>query len=110
MINGNKMYANKKDKIAIVTGSSTGIGFETALHLARNGFYTYATMRNLQKASQIKEISKNDHLPLDVIQIDVTENISITKAIDKVIAERGRINVLVHTAIYGLIGSLQNMS
>ena len=36
-----------QEKVAVVTGSSTGIGYETALTLARNGFYTYATMRNL---------------------------------------------------------------
>jgi NAD(P)-dependent dehydrogenase (short-subunit alcohol dehydrogenase family) len=35
--------------VAVVTGSSTGIGFETALLLARSGFDTYATMRNLKK-------------------------------------------------------------
>jgi NAD(P)-dependent dehydrogenase (short-subunit alcohol dehydrogenase family) len=35
-------------RVAVVTGSSSGIGFETALALARNGFYTYATMRNLK--------------------------------------------------------------
>jgi short-subunit dehydrogenase len=104
------MYANKNDKVAIVTGSSTGIGFESALHLARNGFYTHATMRNLQKVSQIKKISKNDHLPLDVIQLDVTDNISITKAVDKVIAERGRIDVLVNNTGYSLIGSIEDMS
>jgi NAD(P)-dependent dehydrogenase (short-subunit alcohol dehydrogenase family) len=104
------MSANKNDKVAIVTGSATGIGFETALHLARNGFYTYATMRNLQKASQIDKISKTEHLPLDVIQLDVTDNISITKAIDKVIAERGRIDVLINNAGYGLIGSIEDMS
>jgi NAD(P)-dependent dehydrogenase (short-subunit alcohol dehydrogenase family) len=36
-------------KVAVVTGSSTGIGFETSLTLARNGFYTYATMRKLEE-------------------------------------------------------------
>jgi NAD(P)-dependent dehydrogenase (short-subunit alcohol dehydrogenase family) len=40
--------------VAIVTGSSSGIGFETSLTLARNGFYTYATMRNVRKSVSIK--------------------------------------------------------
>jgi NAD(P)-dependent dehydrogenase (short-subunit alcohol dehydrogenase family) len=53
----NKMSANK---VAIVTGSATGIGYEIAVHLARNGFRTYATMRNLQKAKEIKEIAQTE--------------------------------------------------
>jgi NAD(P)-dependent dehydrogenase (short-subunit alcohol dehydrogenase family) len=104
------MSANKNNKVAIITGSATGIGLETAIPLARNGFHTYATMRNLQKARQINKIAKIEHLPLDVIQLDVTDNTSITKAIDTVIAERGRIDVLVNNAGYGLIGSIEDMS
>jgi NAD(P)-dependent dehydrogenase (short-subunit alcohol dehydrogenase family) len=50
------MIDSNANRIAIVTGSSTGIGFQTALTLARNGFYTYATMRNLKKSKNIKEI------------------------------------------------------
>ena len=44
---------NKKKKVAVVTGSSSGIGFETFLLLARNGFYTYASMRNIEKSTSI---------------------------------------------------------
>jgi NAD(P)-dependent dehydrogenase (short-subunit alcohol dehydrogenase family) len=98
------------NKVAIVTGSATGIGYETALHLARNGFSTYATMRNLQKAKEIKETADAESLPLDVIQLDVTDDVSITKAIDMVISESGRIDALVNNAGYGLIGSIEDMS
>jgi NAD(P)-dependent dehydrogenase (short-subunit alcohol dehydrogenase family) len=42
-----------KTKVAIVTGSSSGIGFETSLLLARNGFFTYATMRNPDKSKEL---------------------------------------------------------
>ena len=47
-----------KTKVAIVSGSSSGIGFETSLLLARNGFLTYATMRNLDKSDRINELTK----------------------------------------------------
>jgi NAD(P)-dependent dehydrogenase (short-subunit alcohol dehydrogenase family) len=87
MKNNNNMSINK---VAIVTGSASGIGHEIATHLARNGFRTYASMRNLQKANGITEMAKNENLPLTPIQLDVTDNISITKAIDTVINESGK--------------------
>jgi NAD(P)-dependent dehydrogenase (short-subunit alcohol dehydrogenase family) len=59
------------EKVAVVTGSSTGIGFETSLALARNGYYTFATMRKLEdgegSSKHITDIAKNENLPLQVI-------------------------------------------
>ena len=60
------MESSTNQKVAIVTGSSTGIGYETSLALARNGFLTYATMRNLNKAENIKSIATKESLPLHV--------------------------------------------
>ena len=54
----NKNTSANKDKVTIVTGSATGIGYETAIHLAKNGFYTYATMRNLQKLTKLLKLQK----------------------------------------------------
>ena len=59
------------EKVAIVTGSSSGIGYETSLSLAREGYFTYATMRDLKKADKIKKIAENENLPLKVIELDV---------------------------------------
>ena len=56
------------EKVALVIGSSSGIGFETALHLARNGFHTYASMRNLEKSKGITEIANTEKVPLQVVQ------------------------------------------
>ena len=50
-------------KVALVTGSSSGIGFETSLILARNGFHTYASMRNLEKSKRIMEIASHEKIP-----------------------------------------------
>jgi NADP-dependent 3-hydroxy acid dehydrogenase YdfG len=52
----------QQEKIAVVTGTSTGIGYETSLGLARNGFITYATMRNLDKAENIKSVATKEKL------------------------------------------------
>ena len=61
------MESSTSQKVAIVTGSSTGIGYETSLALARDGFLTYATMRNLNKAENIKSVAAKENLPIQMI-------------------------------------------
>jgi NAD(P)-dependent dehydrogenase (short-subunit alcohol dehydrogenase family) len=97
-------------KVAIVTGSSTGNGFETSLLLAKNGFYTYATMRNLDKSTRIKEIAKKDSLPLEVLQLDVTDDKSVTDAINVISNRQRRIDVLVNNAGYEHHGAVEELS
>lgn len=97
-------------KVAVVTGSSSGIGFQTALLLARNGFSTYASMRDTQKSARITEIANNERLPLQVVQIDVNNDFMVKNAIDKIIDEGKRIDVLVNNAGYGLFGALEDLS
>jgi len=98
------------EKVAIVTGSSSGIGFETALDLAREGYYTYATMRDTKKGNQIKEIAKKENLKLEVIELDVDKDETVQAAINKIMKEKNRIDVLVNNAGYGLFGCLEDLS
>ena len=57
-------------KVAVVTGSSSGIGFETSLLLAKNHFKTYATMRNLNKSHVFDTVLKEE-IPLSVVQLTI---------------------------------------
>ena len=108
----NKANGESTHRIAVVTGSSTGIGFETALTLARNGFYTYATMRNLKKSITIKEIANKEALPLKVVQLDVdSDDLSVENTIqEKIISKKQRIDILVNNAGYGLVGPIEDIS
>ena len=99
-----------KKKVAIVTGSSSGIGYETALLLARNGFDTFATMRNMNKSKEITEVSKRENLPLRVLQLDVTDDRSVADAINNILNEKKSIDVVVNNAGYGLMGSVEDSS
>ncbi|MFL6392914.1 MAG: SDR family oxidoreductase [Nitrososphaeraceae archaeon] len=102
--------SSANDRIAIVTGSSSGIGYEISLTLARNGLLTYATMRNLNKAENIKSVATKENLPVRVKQLDVTDDTSVKNAIQAISSETGRIDVLVNNAGYGLNGALEDLA
>ncbi|MDQ3839674.1 MAG: SDR family oxidoreductase [Thermoproteota archaeon] len=99
-------------RVAVVTGSSSGIGLETSLTLARNGFYTYATMHKVEeeKSKPITDAAKNENLKLQLIELDVDNDKSVTNAIDTIVDERKRVDVLVNNAGYGLGGPLEETS
>jgi NAD(P)-dependent dehydrogenase (short-subunit alcohol dehydrogenase family) len=100
---------NKKP-VAVVTGSSSGIGYETSLLLARKGFFTYATMRSPDKSNNIINLKQNERLPLEVLKLDVTDDKSVKEAIQKIVNEQGTIDVLVNNAGYALVGPLEELS
>jgi NAD(P)-dependent dehydrogenase (short-subunit alcohol dehydrogenase family) len=101
---------NNKKAVAVVTGSSSGIGYETSLLLAKNGFFTYATMRSPDKSNKIINLKQNEKLPLEVLRLDVTDDKSVKEAIKKIVNERGTIDVLVNNAGYALVGPLEELS
>jgi len=98
------------EKVALVTGSSSGIGFETSISLARKGYFTYATMRDLKKADTIKKIVENENLPLKVIELDVDNEDSVENAVKTIIDEKQRIDVLVNNAGWGIWGTAEDVS
>src|SRR5690348_17146013 len=106
----NAVDRNKKVAVAVVTGSSSGIGFETSLLLAKNGFFTYATMRNLDKSNKIIDFKLKEKLPLEVLELDVTDDKSVKEAIEMIANEQGKVNVLVNNAGYALVGPLEELS
>ena len=98
------------DKVALVTGSSSGIGFETSSALARNGFHTFATMRDLGKDEKIKQIIEKEDLSIEILELDVDSEESVNRAIKTVSEKKGRIDVLVNNAGYGMWGTVEDVS
>lgn len=87
-------------EIAVVTGTSTGIGLATCLHLARNGYRVFAGMRNLSKAEGLRAAAREGNLPIEVIQLDVTDVTSLANAF-ALVRSHGPIDVLVNNAGIG---------
>ena len=98
------------EKIALVTGSSSGIGLETVLSLARDGYHTFASMRNLEKAGELEHAAKKENLPVEIIELDVDKEESIISAIKKVVIKNGRLDVLVNNAGYGQFGCTEDLT
>jgi NAD(P)-dependent dehydrogenase (short-subunit alcohol dehydrogenase family) len=84
--------------VTLVTGTSTGIGFATALHFARKGHDVVATMRNLAKAGPLEAAAREEKLPLVVRELDVTKADSIERAVAAAVEGHGAIDVLVNNA------------
>jgi NAD(P)-dependent dehydrogenase (short-subunit alcohol dehydrogenase family) len=102
--------SSSNNKVAVVTGSSTGIGYETSLILARNSYLTYATMRNLNKSENMKMVATKENLPVQIKQLDVTDDVSVKNAIQSISSEAGRIDILVNNAGYGLNGAFEDLA
>jgi NAD(P)-dependent dehydrogenase (short-subunit alcohol dehydrogenase family) len=100
---------NQQPSVAVVTGSSSGIGLAASLALAKNGYLTYATMRNLAKQDTIQSIAEKERLPVRTVQLDVTDENSVKNTIQSIISESGRIDLLVNNAGYGLTGAFEDI-
>ena len=98
------------EKIALVTGSSSGIGFETSLALARDGYYTFASMRDITKGTTLKEIAKKEDISIEIIEMDVDKEESIKSAIEKIFVDKKRLDLLVNNAGYGQFGCTEDVT
>jgi NAD(P)-dependent dehydrogenase (short-subunit alcohol dehydrogenase family) len=110
MLPKTRNVTKEQEKIAVVTGSSSGIGYETALTLARNGFLTYATMRNLNKSDNLRLRATKECMPIHIKQLDLTNDLSVKNAIQSIFSETGRIDVLVNNAAYPLTGAFEDLA
>lgn len=84
--------------IVVVTGTSTGIGFATAITLARGGHTVFAGMRNLDRGDELREVTSKEKLPLTIVKLDVDDDGSVDEAFKKVLLEKGHVDALINNA------------
>ena len=85
-------------QICLITGTSTGIGHATALHLARRGYRVYATMRNTAKGDQLGAAAAAENLDLVIETLDVADHQSMLDCVARIMAVEGRIDILINNA------------
>ena len=91
-------------RIALVTGASSGIGKATAELLAENGYFVFAMARRMDRLEKMR--SKY----IEPIQLDVTNAEAIQRVVEQVISTKGRIDVLVNNAGFGQLGAIECVS
>ena len=94
----------KQQKIILITGASSGIGYGTALQLARQGHRVYAAARRMELMEPLCAEG------IITIRMDVTDNQSMSEAVQKILDMEGRIDVLVNNAGYGYFGAIENVT
>ena len=98
-------------KNILITGCSTGFGFNAAKYLAGKGHHVYATMRNIrgknaESAAELKQFANDKHLKLDVLDMDVTSDESVNAAV----AQIPVVDVLINNAGVGFGGAIEAFS
>jgi NAD(P)-dependent dehydrogenase (short-subunit alcohol dehydrogenase family) len=101
-----------EDKVALVTGSSSGIGLLTAVELALNGYRVVATMRNLESRGRLEEAAHKAGMRdrLDLRRLDITEFDSLPGAVEAIVRDHGRVDVLVNNAGFSVAGFAEDMT
>ena len=94
----------------LITGSSTGLGLETALYLSEQGYRVYATMRDASQSAELLDAAAQRRVDVEVLPLDVTDSASIDDAVARVIDEAGTIFGLVNNAGIGLRGCFEDLS
>jgi len=99
-------------KVAVITGSSSGIGLLTAIEFAQHGYVVVATMRDLARGGRLEEAAQKAGVRdrLDLRRLDVTEFDSIPGVVDAIVRDHGRIDVLVNNAGFSLAGFSEDLS
>ena len=90
-------------KTILITGTSSGFGYQSAIHFAEQGWKVIATMRNLEKADD----KLKNHPNITLKKLDVTNNKQVEQVVAETLEEFGRIDVLFNNAGYSEIGIIE---
>jgi NAD(P)-dependent dehydrogenase (short-subunit alcohol dehydrogenase family) len=96
--------------VVLITGTSSGIGLETAIGAANAGYLTVATLRNPGGDGPLRDAAAQAGVKLDIRPLDVTDEASIRTCVDGVVSDFGRLDAVVNNAGSGHVGSIENVT
>lgn len=99
-------------QVVLITGCASGIGYLTALKFARNGFTTFASVRDMasEGARELQRIAAAEQISLFVLPLDITKDEEIKEAIQVVMQRSGKIDILINNAGFGYLGAIEDFS
>jgi NAD(P)-dependent dehydrogenase (short-subunit alcohol dehydrogenase family) len=97
-------------KIALVTGTSSGIGLSTAVQLAQHGFTVIATMRDIEKGGPLQARAREVGVEIELQRLEVQDDASVANCVQSVLQKYGRIDLLVNNAGAGFLGTMEQTS
>jgi NAD(P)-dependent dehydrogenase (short-subunit alcohol dehydrogenase family) len=96
--------------VALITGTSTGIGLSSAVAAAKHGFTVVATLRDPAKDGPLRAAAEAAGVTLDVRPLDVVDDAAVDACIEAVVADHGSLDVLVNNAGRGFVGTIEQVS
>ncbi len=100
----------KAQKVALVTGGSSGIGFDTSLIFAQRDYHVISIGRDKAKLENLKSKASEKNLPIETIKLDVNDEKSVGLLFKDISDMFGSLDILVNNAAFGLVGPLENLS
>ena len=97
------MNSMKSNKVILLTGASSGIGYDTAVALAQQGHKVYAAARRVDRMEPLRQYG------IVPLKMDVTDEASMQKGVKALLDAEGRIDVLINNAGYGYFGAVENV-
>jgi NAD(P)-dependent dehydrogenase (short-subunit alcohol dehydrogenase family) len=102
-------HKDPRQKTVLISGATSGFGRDTALMLAENGYRVFAGFRDQKRGEDLLKKAKERSWPLSIIHLDMTDSGSLRHAVDSIIKDTGRIDILINNAGYGLAGSVEDL-
>lgn len=97
------MNSMKSNKVILLTGASSGIGYDTAVALAQQGHKVYAAARRVERMEPLRQYG------IVPLKMDVTDEASMQEGVKTLLDAEGRIDVLINNAGYGYFGAVENV-
>ena len=97
------MKTNTKQKVILLTGASSGIGYDTAEALAKQGHKVYAAARRVERMEPLRQYG------VEPLSMDVTDEQSMVQGVQAILDREGRIDILINNAGYGYFGAVENV-